>query len=287
MKSAARDSNPHLALIGRGPFHWTSGGRKLPWRLRRELNPRYAVLQTAAFPLGYGAGSRGRDRTCTISVNSRARCHYATLECLTTAKQLRDLDSNQDFRVQSAGGCHYRIPELFRRLGRQGSNLHSAGQSRSSCHWKTPEQRALDERGLLSHHVDYSVFKDGDIRRYRRMVGRPGIEPGRLEERLIYSQPRVHSGLTTQLQSGRRELNPPFRHGKPACHHNTSTAGHTSPVGAEAGFAPTRRGETWLCWRSATSASAAGHRRVARHCSRSVFRRVCPASSLSRATVAR
>ena len=89
-------------------------------------------MQTAAFPLGYGAGSRGRDRTCTISVNSQARFHYATLECCATALQLRDLDSNQDVRVQRAGGYHYRIPES-RKFGRQESNLHSAGQSRSSC----------------------------------------------------------------------------------------------------------------------------------------------------------
>jgi hypothetical protein len=69
-------------------------------------------------------------------------------------------------------------------------------------------------------------------------VGRPGIEPGQLEERLIYSQARVHSGITTRIESGRRELNPSLRHGEPACHHNTSTAGHTSPVEPPSGIEP-------------------------------------------------
>ena len=128
------------------------------------------------------------------------------------------------------------------------------------------------------------------------LVGRLGIEPSWLKERLVYSQARLHSGLTTHIQSGRRELNPSFRHGKAACHHNTSTAGHTSPVeppsGVEPEPAPYKSAALPMSYEGVSSrpptdrtpllgfGDQAGPRPWPRR-SCSCVRRACPASSLS------
>ena len=67
--SAARDSNPHHALIGRGPFRWTNGGgetgvpcgnRTRVWRFCGPLPCRLATEP----------GSRGRNRTCTARLTA-------------------------------------------------------------------------------------------------------------------------------------------------------------------------------------------------------------------------
>jgi hypothetical protein len=85
---------------------------------------------------------RGRDRTDDLLLPRQARFHYATRwrpvresnphSLIENQKALplaeRDLMTPPAIRNQ----LHYRIAE-FSRFGRQGSNLHSAGQSRSSC----------------------------------------------------------------------------------------------------------------------------------------------------------
>ena len=72
------------------------------------------------------AGSRGRDRTCTTSVNNRARYHYATLEGATAEAELfRDLESNQDDHDQSVAGFPLPHPGERDWYRRRDSNPHS------------------------------------------------------------------------------------------------------------------------------------------------------------------
>jgi len=123
--------------------------------------------------------------------------------------------------------------------------------------------------------------------------------PASFEKRLIYSQARVHSGIATHIASGRRESNPPFRHGKPACHRQhfdrKTHESHRAPVGSPIPMWRFTRALDSLVWRLSYEGVSsrpptdrtpllgfgdqAGPRPWPRR-SCSCVRRACPASSL-------